>query len=94
MRKKLYMKYRRRGWSQHGLYILLDVSLKTFIVCTQHPGGDASWSARSRWLLWVSAQYSIFVPFTLQDFIRAQRDANPVAYIKIMFVHPSHYRII
>ena len=52
------------------LYILqreLELELEIKFYCTQHQVGDASRSSLSHWLLWVSAQYSIDVPFTLKD---------------------------
>lgn len=49
---------------------LMHFTVQVFLFHTsmQHPVGGASWSAPSHWLLRVSAQYSIAVPFTLQNF--------------------------
>ncbi len=67
-RIKLWMKSWLRRWNQHGLTLYFAVLAD----------GDASQSARSHWLLQVSAQNSII----LQDFkIRNRGDSDPIPAI-------------
>lgn len=67
---------------------------------TQHDG-EASRSARSHWLLRVSAQYSVTVPYTGQETIRVSPSLNripdiqePPIQLVTLRLCPSHDRIV